>query len=72
MKNRYEFSWYRGLEIICMVPIVFAAFPIPFVFPAVLIGTSIHKPGNIPVAIIYFSWLIIGGGIIFYFEKKYP
>lgn len=72
-KNRYEIKYYSLLEGICIIPWVLGFFPVPFGMPIVFVWAAIQKPESfLPIAIIYFTWLIIGGAVIYYFEKKYP
>lgn len=58
------------MEPIFVIPLVLAIFPIPLFFPIMVIGLAdIHKE-NWPIPVIYYSWLLLGMGIVFYMEQK--
>lgn len=70
-KNKYELKWYRILENFAIAPIVLAMFPIPLAFPLGIIAMCIQQPEELPLAIIYFSYLTLAVIFLYYMETKY-
>lgn len=70
-KNRYEIWWYRTFEVVFVLPFILCILPIPLMLPIGIIGMTIEQPEEMPFAIFFFSWLIIGMGIVTYMEKKH-
>ncbi len=58
------------LLVLIMVPILLAAFPIPFVFPISVIWLVIDQPEEIGFGIIYFSWLALSFFLIHLDERE--
>lgn len=70
MNRKNDFWWYRLFEDIAILPLILAIFPIPLIFPIIIISLSFIHHENLPVTIFYFVWLLIGSGFIFYTEEK--
>lgn len=55
---------------ICMIPVAVAIFPIPLGLPVALLLMCFDQPEEWPLAIIYFSYLLISLFIIYRLELK--
>lgn len=48
----------EALETVLYIPLLLAVFPIPFLYPILLIWLAIEQPEETMLAVIYFVWLI--------------
>lgn len=64
-------EWIKdALYIIACIPLVLAAFPVPLLFPVLLIWQAIEQPEETMLAVIYFIWLIISLIYIYCYDRK--
>lgn len=59
-----------ALYIIACIPLVLAAFPVPLLFPVLLIWQAIEQPEETMLAVIYFVWLVVSLIYIYYYDRK--